>query len=79
MKLGPALASVEPDWKHFCRAALSGVQKFLMCINQGIMTEICDIKKAKPETEKGDTRISPSETSIDSTIKHNKSKNYNPR
>jgi len=47
---GPALASAGPDWKFFCGAPLSGVEK-IEVMHQGIMIAIGDvkIKKARPE------------------------------
>jgi len=70
-------------WKHFPIGNTSRLETFLqgpteICegVHQGIMKETGVVEKRGP---KGDAKTSPAETPMDSAVKPNKSKNYNPR
>ena len=68
------LASAGPDWKHFCGAHSVVCRTLWGCASShNDKNRWCQ----KGEVRKGDAKTSPAETSMDSAVKPNESKNYN--
>jgi len=81
---GPALASAEPDWKHFCGAHSVACAEIFDGGHRVIKIEIGDVKErglmgryqARGICRHAPSFTSPAETSTNTSVTPNKSKSY---